>query len=74
MKLKEPLSAVSDQITTEVHYGVHNLKIQEVIACQDNEVKCMTIKDGVLYVELYLDVVIPGEDHYESIRDPRSNW
>lgn len=52
MKLKELLSAVSDQITTEVHYGVHNLKIQEVIACQDNEVKYATIKDNILWVEL----------------------
>lgn len=52
MKLKELLSVVSDRITTEVHYGVHNLKIQEVIACQDNEVKYVTIKDNILWVEL----------------------
>lgn len=53
---------------------MHDIEIPDVMACQDNEVKCVTIKDGVLYIELYLDVVIPGEDYYESIRDPGSNW
>ena len=52
MKLKDLLFVVSDQITTEVHYGVHNLKVQEVIACQDNEVNYVTIKDNILWVEL----------------------
>ena len=52
MKLHEQLSVIDDQITTEVHYGVHTLKIQEVMACQDNEVKYVTIKDNVLLIEL----------------------
>ena len=52
MKLRDQLSVVSDQITTEVQYGAHTLKIQEVIACQDNEVKYVTIKDNVLLIKL----------------------
>ena len=74
MKLRELLSVVDDQIKTEVCFGMRDIKIPDVMACQDNEVKCVTIKDDVLYIELYLDVVIPGEDHYESIRDPGSDW
>lgn len=74
MKLRELLSVVSDQIKTEVRFGMHDIEIPDVMACLDNEVKCITIKNNVLCIELYLDVVIKGEDHYESIRDPGSNW
>ena len=74
MKLRELLSVVDDQINTEVRFGMYDIEIPDVMACQDNEVKCVTIKDDVLYIELYLDVVIPREDHYESIRDPGSDW
>ena len=68
MKLRELLSVVDDQIKTEVRFGMHDIEIPDVIACQDNEVKCVTIKDDVLYIELYLDVEIPG-GCYESIRN-----
>ena len=74
MKLRELLSVVDDQIKTEVRFGMHDIEIPDVMACQDNEVKCVTIKGGVLDIELYLDVVIPGEDHYETIRNPGSDW
>lgn len=74
MKLRELLSVVDDQIKTEVCFGMLDIEISDVAACQDNEVKCISIKNDVLYIELYLDVVIPGEDHYESIRDPGSDW
>lgn len=74
MKLHELLSVVDDQIKTEVCFGMHDIEIPDVMTCQDNEVKFVTIKDGVLYIELYLDVMIKGEDHYESIRDPGSDW
>lgn len=74
MKLRELLSVVDDQIKTEVCFGMHDIEIPGIMACQDNEVKYVTIKSDVLYIELYLDVVIKGEDHYESIRDPGSNW
>lgn len=53
---------------------MRDLEIPDVMACQDNEVKCVTIKNDVLYIELYLDVVISGEDHYETIRNPGSDW
>ena len=68
MKLRELLSVVDDQIKTEVRFGMYDIKIPDVMACQDNEVKCVTIKDDVLYIELYLDVEIPG-GCYESIRN-----
>ena len=74
MKLRELLSVVDDQIKTEVCFGMRDIKIPDIMACQDNEVKYVTIKDDVLYIELYLDVVIPGEDHYETIRNPGSDW
>lgn len=74
MKLRELLSVVDDQIKTEVCFGMHDIEIPDVMACRDNEVKYVTIKNDVLYIELYLDVVIKGEDYYESIRDPGSNW
>lgn len=60
MKLRELLSVVDDQIKTEVRFGMRDLEIPDVAACQDNEVKYVTIKDGVLYIELYLDVVFMG--------------
>ena len=47
---------------------MHDIEIPDVMACQDNEFKCVTIKDDVLYIELYLDVEIPG-GCYESIRN-----
>ena len=68
MKLRELLSVVDDQIKTEVCFGMRDIKIPDVMACQDNEVKCVTIKDDVLYIELYLDVEIP-RGCYESIRN-----
>lgn len=74
MTLHDLLSVVSDQIKTEVCFGMRDLEIPDVMACQDNEVKCVTIKNDVLYIELYLDVVISGEDHYETIRNPGSDW
>lgn len=60
MKLRELLSVVDDQIKAEVHFGMRDIEIQDVMECQNNEVKSVTIKDGVLYIELYLDVVIAG--------------
>ena len=60
MKLRELLSAVDDQIKIEVRFGMHDIEIPDVRACQDNEVKYVTIKDDVLYIELYLDVVFMG--------------
>ena len=74
MKLRELLSMVDDQIKTEVRFGMHDIEIPDVMACQDNEVKRVTIKNDTLCIELYLDVVIPGEDHYETIRNPGSDW
>lgn len=52
MKLQELLSVISERIKTEVHCGVHDLKIQEVMSCRDKEVKYVTIKGDVLYIEL----------------------
>lgn len=60
MKLRELLSVVDDQIKTEVHFGIRDIEIQDVMECQNNEVKSVTIKDGVLCIELYLDVVVMG--------------
>ena len=60
MKLHELLSVIDDQIKTEVRFGMHDIEIQDVMDCQNNEVKYVTIKDGVLYFELYLDVVVMG--------------
>ena len=60
MKLRELLSVVDDQIKTEVRFGIHDIEIPDVMACQNNEVKYVTIKGDVLYIELYLDVVFMG--------------
>lgn len=60
MKLRELLSVVDDQIKTEIRFGMHDIEIPDVMTCQDNEVKSVTIKNDVLYIELYLNVVFMG--------------
>ena len=52
MKLGDTIAMVSNQTKVEVHYGSHVLNIQEIMACQDNEVKFMTVMNDILYINL----------------------
>ena len=52
MKLGDTITMVSDQTKVEVHYGSHVLNIQEIMACQNNEVKFMSVRDNTLYINL----------------------
>lgn len=52
MKLGDTITMVSDQTKVEVHYGSHVLNIQEIMACQNNEVKFMSVRDNILYINL----------------------
>lgn len=52
MKLGDTIAMVSNQTKVEVHYGSHVLNIQEIVACQNNEVKFMSVRNDILYINL----------------------
>lgn len=52
MKLGDTIAMVSNQTKVEVHYGSHVLNIQEIVDCQNNEVKFMSVRNDILYINL----------------------
>lgn len=52
MKLSDTIAMVSNQTKVEVHYGSHVLNIQEIVDCQNNEVKFMSVRNDILYINL----------------------
>lgn len=52
MKLGDTITMVSNQTEVKVTYGSHVLNIQEIMACQNNEVKFMSVRNDILYINL----------------------